>query len=54
MPAVDGSGWVQGLPSVPLFSSFWDVLTQMERVNRTGVKPCGRSILMEPRPSGLG
>lgn len=34
-------------PSAPL-SCY--VLTQMGRVNRSGVKPCGRSILMEQNP----
>lgn len=54
--AADGCGawYSMMLPSMPLFSSFWDVLTQMGRVNRTGVKPCGCSILMEPQPAGLG
>lgn len=35
-------------PSFLWCSSLWgSVLTQMGHVNRTGVKPCGRSILME-------
>lgn len=53
-----GQPQVWRLHGVPLFSvllvPMGSVLIQMWRVNRIGVKPCGHSILMETRPSGLG